>query len=59
MVDIAACAGGDWDALNIEMFDEKANSMGKLGVGQILAMLTDHLTEHLHTVETIRQQHGL
>jgi hypothetical protein len=32
---------------------------GKVSVGEMISMLTDHLSEHLNTIEAIKQKHSI
>lgn len=57
MVEIASSTP-DWEGAFIALFDEKAQPLGKLGVAQILEMLTGHTAEHLNTLRAIRAQNG-
>ncbi len=56
MVEIASDPQVDWAQSFIEIFDDKAVSMGKWSVAQILEMLTGHTTEHLRTIQSIKEQ---
>ena len=42
-----------WDQAHVEVFDDKGQSMGNWGSQQIFEMLTDHLREHLHTIQAV------
>jgi hypothetical protein len=53
MAELAEWASQGLDEGCIEAFDDQGNSMGKWTAGQILEMLTAHLSEHLQTVQSI------
>ena len=59
MAGLAACAPQDWSLANVELFGEQGTSLGKWSIDQIFSMLTNHLQEHIATIETIKTAAGV
>ncbi len=43
----------------VTIADAESRAVQSLSVGEMMHMLTEHLQEHVTTIEAIRQQHGL
>lgn len=44
---------------NVTIIDSHGNEMQKLSMEQIIRMISEHLDEHINTIENIRQKHGI
>lgn len=58
IAELAVCFPERWDnCVTFAMPDSK--EPGKIAFGQIIKMLTDHLSEHIVTIEAIKLKHGI
>jgi hypothetical protein len=58
IAELAICFQEKWDN-NVTFNIPNQKDPGKVTVGEIIQMLADHLTEHITTIEAIKQKHGI
>lgn len=58
MAEIAAHLPDAWERY-VVILDHEGKEVQNITAGQILAMLTDHMEEHIATINAIKDQHGM
>jgi len=43
----------------VAIVDSQGKEVQRISAGRIISMLTEHLAEHIETIEAIKQQHGI